>query len=109
MVLECPATAAAENPGSGGRDLGHRLAQGGGGRQPTRAQHESDVVALHAGQPGEGVGGLLGLVLGVTAGQPRARSHPQVPEPPGPQDHPSWRHRPRGCACRTLVSVKLGV
>ena len=61
----------------GGGDLG-RLAPSSGrsasaAGQPARAEHEGDVVALDAGQAGERVGGLLGLLLrghGVSLGHP---------------------------------------
>ena len=49
----------------GGVDLGGRLAEGVDGRQPARAQHEGDVVALDAGQLGEPRGGGSGGVVRV--------------------------------------------
>ncbi len=53
----------------GGGDLGGRLAERVDGRQPARAQHQRDVVALDAGLLREGGGGLLGELVRRAAGR----------------------------------------
>jgi len=58
----------------GGGDLARGLTECLGRRQLAGAQDQGDVVTPDAGQPGERVGGLLGLLLrghGVSLGHPR--------------------------------------